>query len=175
MRSLVAIILSVVWIMPPAVAYANGQIGQSLKQVAGPYEITLGTVPDTPVVGNLHLAITITDALSKTPVLDAEVTVVGKGPNRDTTGIGPLLAQNSVRAPSFYDINTSVDRVGTWTFTVSVNANLGNASTDFAIIINDPNPIFRIFTWVTIALFFSVLSLGFLPLLRNRAKNGKGN
>lgn len=150
--------------------YGNGRVGQLLTQVAGPYEIALGTIPDKPVVGLLHLTLTVSDASSKTPLLDASVTVEGRGPERETSEIGPLSALNSVKDPAFYDISTSVDRVGVWTFTVRVSGDLGDASTDYSIRVREPSPLYGIFTWVTVVLFISVIGLGALPSIRARRR-----
>lgn len=154
----------------PAAANANGRVAKFITQVAGPYEIALGTIPDTPVVGNLHLTMTVTDTLSNTLVLDAEVTVTGTGPEGNGVEIGPLVAQNNPTSPAFYDITTSVDRIGIWTLTVSVSSDLGDASTDFALKVQTRNPISRVLTWVTVLVFLALVGLGLLPFLRQRGR-----
>ena len=50
----------------PANVSANGRAGQFVRQVAGPYEIALGTILDSPVVGALHLTMTIRKRISET-------------------------------------------------------------------------------------------------------------
>jgi len=166
---LALMILGVVAAAPTAL-YGNGRVGQLVTQVAGPYEISLGTIPDKPVVGLLHLTLTVADASSKTPLLDARITVEGRGPEQDTSEIGPLSALNSVKDPAFYDISTSVDRVGIWTFTVSVSGDLGDASTEYSVRVRESSPLYGIFTWVTVVLFISVIGLGILPSLRARRR-----
>ena len=64
----------------PSEAWANGRVAQFVRQVAGPYEIALGTVPNQPVVGPLHMTMTVTEVASDEPMLDAEVVVTGVGP-----------------------------------------------------------------------------------------------
>lgn len=157
----------------PMAAHANGRVGEFVTRVAGPYEIALGTIPDPPVVGSLHLTMTVADSTSRVPILDADVTVTGSGPVSDAVEIGPLETQRSPTTPLFYDVSTSVDRVGTWIFTVSVVGDLGEAATDFALKVETANPAYRVVTWVTIVAFFAVLGLGLLPLLRKRGKRGK--
>ena len=154
-------------------ASANGRVAKFIRQEAGPYGISLGTIPDTPVVGPLHLTMNIIDLSSSTFVRDAQVTVATTGPDSNSTEIGPLMAENNLLDPNFYDVTTSVDRVGTWTLTVSVSSELGNASSDFAIEVKRANPFFGIFTWVTVLVFFAVVGLGLLPYLRERGRRRK--
>ena len=61
-------------------AHANGRVVEFDRQIAGPYEIALGKIPPSPIVGNLYLSILLTEAESKAPVLGAEVVVSATGP-----------------------------------------------------------------------------------------------
>ena len=174
-RWLLLFLASALAMAPAAILQANGRVGQFVSNIAGPYRIALGTIPDRPVVGVLHLTVTVTEASSDTPVLNAEVTVAGTGPERDTPEIGPFVAVTNPVDPLYYDISTSVDRIGLWSFTVSVNSSLGEASTDYLIEVRSPNPFLGIFSWVTILLFVTVVGLGILPSLRAmRRRRGLG-
>jgi hypothetical protein len=170
---LLSLSLAIAVAMAPGSAHANGAAGRLIRQVAGPYEIALGTIPGRPVVGSLHLTMTVADASSKTSILDADVTVTGRGPQKDAPDIGPLKAESFGGDPRFYDLTTSVDRVGMWTFTVRVISDLGEASADFAIEVREPNPISSLFTWVTVILFVALAALGLLPYLRQRGRRRK--
>ena len=61
-------------------AHANGRVVEFDRQIAGPYEIALGKIPPSPIVGNLYLSILLTEVESKAPVLGAEVVVSAAGP-----------------------------------------------------------------------------------------------
>ena len=173
-RWLLSLTLAVAVATAPVALYANGRVGQLVRQIAGPYEIALGTIPDRPVVGVLHLTLTVSDAAAEAPILDADVTVAARGPDGDANEIGPLPAQNSARDPVFYDVSTEVDRIGAWTFTVSVSSDLGDASADFVLEVRNPNPILEIFTWVTVVVFVAVIGLAILPFIRGR-RRGRDN
>ena len=170
---LLAAVLAVSLAMPPDASYANGRVGEFVRRVAGPYEIALGTTPDRPAVGSLHLTMMVTEVSSGSPVLDARIIVAGKGPEADATEIGPLEARNSPDNFLFYEVNTSVDTVGVWTFTVSVDSDLGSESVDFPIKVSTPSPIFKVFTWVTVVLFMAFVGLVLFPYLRQRARRGR--
>ena len=167
---LAALLASALAAAPAAVSQANGRVGQFVTNVAGPYEIALGTIPDRPVVGVLHVTITVTDTSSDTPVLDAHVTVAGTGPEANAPEIGPYEAVNNPMEPLYYDVSASVDRVGLWSFTVSVDSDLGQAAADYLIEVRTPNPFMRIFSWVTVLLFVTVVALGLLPAIRARRR-----
>ena len=72
--------LALVLVMASATAHANGRVVRFDLQVAGPYEIALGTIPATPGVGNLHLTVSVADAVTKTYILGADVVVTASGP-----------------------------------------------------------------------------------------------
>ena len=150
------------------VVRANGRVARSVTQSAGPYQVSLGTIPATPVVGNLHLTMTVTEVSSQTLVLDAEVMVSGRGPGQTDAEIGPISAQKNLSDLAFYDVNTAVDRVGIWTFAVAVSGAAGAGSTEFTLQVETPSPVFRVLTWVTVVVFFSLVGLGLMPFIRQR-------
>ena len=167
---LLALTAMAVMAMPPGAAHANSRVGELVRRTAGPYEIALGTIPDRPVVGLLHATMTVADLSSGRFVLDADVTVTGRGPEGEAIEIGPLEVRNNPTDSTFYEVNARVDRVGTWTFTVSVSSDLGQASADFAIKVRTESPIFKLLTWVTAAVFFALVGLGLLPYIRGKSK-----
>ena len=167
---LLALVWAGVLIGLPSTAHANGRVTELQKKQAGPYEIALGTIPGTPIVGNLHLTMTVADRASGAFLLDARVSVTGSGPGGQVPEIGPLEAENNPISPNFYDINTTVDRVGFWTFTVSISGDLGEASTDFTLNVETPNPFLRALTWLTVVVFFALVGLGLLPFIRQRGR-----
>ena len=175
-RAIIAVVLLslAVMVVSLPVASANGRVAKFIRQEAGPYGISLGTIPDTPVVGALHLTMTIIDLSSSTFVRNAQVTVAARGPDSNSTEIGPLMAETNLLDPTFYDVTTTVDRVGTWTFTVSVSSELGDASSDFTFEVKRASPFFGIFTWVTVVVFLAVVGLGLLPYLRERGRRSRG-
>ena len=154
-------------------ADANGRVARLITQQAGPYEVALGTIPNRPVVGVLHMTMTISDSSTDTPVLNADVTVVGTGPNVQAAEIGPLKAQNNPTDPVFYDISTTVDRAGIWSFNISVDADAGEGQTEFAIDVQTANPLVKILTWATVVVFLALVALGVMPALRQRRRRGK--
>jgi hypothetical protein len=162
----------------PSDAGANGRVAEFVRQVAGPYEIALGTVPNKPVVGALHMTMTVTEVSSETLVLDGEVVVTGVGPEPEpgveAVDVGPIEAQVNVTSLGFYDVNTSVDRAGAWTFKVDVTAGPGDASTEFAIDVKKASGAFRLLTWVTVVVFFALVGLGLLPMIRERGRRRSG-
>ncbi len=151
-------------------AYANGRIGETIKKTAEPYEISFGTIPERLVAGAVHVVITLKDIETGNPVLDADITVVALGPKEGLDTIGPLTALNNIDSPIFYETNVYLSQEGTWEFTVSVNSQLGEASTQFLVQVLPKNIFGDIFTWVTVTMFFALLMLGILPLVKQKFK-----
>ena len=116
-------------------AYANGRVVEFDRRIAGEYEIALGKIPPTPIVGNFYLSILLTDAETKTPVVGANVVVSAVGPidmendagtETPPTEIGPIVVNpdpDPENYPGYYDTEQPIvlDRTGLWLFTVSVD------------------------------------------------------
>lgn len=60
--------------------------------------------------------------------------------------------------------------IAMWASTVRVSGDLGEAQADFAIEVQEPNPISALFTWVTVIVFLALAGLGLLPYLRQRGR-----
>ena len=157
----------------PVVVQANGRVTNFQKKMAGPYEIGLGTIPPSPSVGNLHLALTVTDAVSKTPVLDARVELVGAGPDSAEIEIGPTVATNSTLDPAYYEVNTSVGREGIWLFTTKITDADGNHSADFHVEVKNASPITGILTLVVLVAFLIIFGLSIRASLGGKRRRRK--
>ena len=151
-----------------ATAHANGRVVRFDRQLAGPYEIGLGTIPATPGVGNLHLTVSVADAVSKVYITGADIVVTASGPG--AVEIGPLNAYDSLQGVGFYDVNTSVDREGMWTFTVAVSSEMGEASAPFEIEVKNTSPVAGIVTLVVLVGLLSIIGFSVRAMLSGRRK-----
>jgi hypothetical protein len=156
-------------------AFANGRVQNFVTKSAGPYTLAIGTIPETPVVGNLHLTISVADESTGAYLLDAEVSVVGTGPEAEVADLGPIVAEKNPLDPTFYDINTTVDRIGTWKFTIAVIGELGDASTEIEIEVVSVSPIAGILTITGLVVFLLVLGLSVRAFLKQQQNaSGRG-
>jgi hypothetical protein len=160
--------------LSPGKAEANGQVRRFVDQDAGPYVISLGTLPQTPVLGRLHMTMTVVERSSGVFITDAQVTVTGMGPGEEAVEMGPLVASNNSSDPTFYDISTTVDREGTWVFTVGVTSDLGQAATEFAIEVTKASTFMGMVTILALLAFLTVLGLSVRVFLRQQARGGGG-
>ena len=170
---LFAVGLAVVVASFPAVVQANGRVTSFQKKMAGPYEIGLGTIPPTPSVGNLHLALTVTDPVNKTPILDARVELQGTGPDSAEIEIGPTFATNSTQDPAYYEVNTSVGREGMWLFTTTITDSDGEHSADFQVEVKNASPITGILTLVVLVAFLIIFGLSIRASLGGNRRRRK--
>ena len=166
-------------------AYANGRVVEFDRQIAGPFEIALGKIPPSPIVGNLYLSILLTEVESKAPVLGAEVVVSATGPPvegetspmRDGPEIGPMVVNpdpDPQKYPGYYDTEQPIvlDRSGWWTFAVNVDSpDAGKASAQFLVNVTTPNPLIGIITLVALLAFIIVLALAIRMYLRERRRS----
>ena len=171
--SALAAVALLVFVSAPVLA--NGRVQRFITQNAGPYTLAIGTIPDTPVVGNIHLTISVADETSGAYILDATVTVAGAGPDMDTPEIGPFLAEKNPLDPTFYDINTVVDREGIWKFVIDISGELGDASAEIDIEVMAVSPVAGILTLVGLMAFLLVLGLSVRAFLKQqRNSSGRG-
>ncbi len=170
---ILAVTLTVVVLSSSAVAVANGRVTNFEKKTAGPYEIGLGTIPPSPSVGNLHFTITVSDVATDTFVLGAQLVVEGIGPQSGQTAIGPITATSNLQDPSFYDVNTVVDREGTWVFTTTVTDSDGEYSADFQIEVKNASPIAGFLTLGVLVAFLVIIGLSIRASLGGRRKRTK--
>ena len=165
--------LAVVVASFPADVQANGRVTNFQKKLAGPYEVGLGTIPPSPSVGNLHLALTVTDPVTKTPVLDARVELQGTGPDSAEIEIGPTVATNSTLDPAYYEVNTSVGREGMWLFTTTITDADGEHSADFQVEVKNSSPITGILTLVVLVAFLIIFGLSIRASLGGKRRGRK--
>ena len=170
-RSRAAVILLLLaWatVAASSTVHANGRVVTFETLEAGPYEISVGTIPKAPSVGAFHITMTVADASTNTYLLDAVVTVTGVGPNGAASEIGPLAATASLRDPSFYEANLSVDREGTWVFTIGVAGELGEASADFAVEVRQAAPLVGIASFLALIALLAIVGLSVRAYFRKR-------
>ena len=156
----------------PAIVQANGRVTSFERKTAGPYEIGLGTIPPSPS-GNLHLALTVTDTATSSPVLDANLELQGAGPDSSVIEIGPFIAANSAQEPTYYEVNTEVDREGVWLFTTTVTDAAGTHSAEFQVEVKNASPITGILTLVVLLAFLIIFGLSLRASLGGRRKRRK--
>ena len=151
-------------------ADANGRVLRYETKAAGPYDISLGTIPETPTVGPLHLSVTVTVRSDgrTAPVFDAVVTVEASGPDAAAPEIGPTELNNNPIDLSFYETNIEVDRVGTWTFDFDVDSAHGPARARFEVAVQESNPIAGLPTLLVLVALLFVLGLAVRSYLRQR-------
>ena len=78
---------------------ANGRVVEFDRRIAGEYEIALGKIPPSPIVGNFYLSILLTESATEMPVLGADVVVSAVGPIRvDESGTPIDAARTSATA-----------------------------------------------------------------------------
>ena len=157
----------------PTMVQANGRVTNFQKKIVGPYEIGLGTIPPSPSVGNLHLALTVTDPTTKAPILDANVEIVGAGPDSTEIEIGPTTATNSAQDPTYYEVNTSVGREGMWLFTTTITDADGDHSADFQVEVKNASPITGILTLVVLVAFLIIFGLSLRASLGGKRRRRK--
>ena len=165
-------------------AYANGRVVEFDRRNAGPYEIALGKIPPTPIVGNFFLSILLTESASATPVLDAKVVVSATGPvaegeagpQTSAPELGPIVVNpdpDPQNYPGYYDTEQPIvlDRTGMWMFTVSVEGAAGEGTAEFPVEVTTPNPITGIVTLVALLAFIVVVALAIRMYIRERRRS----
>ena len=156
----------------PVFVEANGRIIEYQSELVGHYQVLLGTVPDTPLVGPTHLTIRIKDVRTALFKIASVVLVTGTGPNSDVIELGPLNAKRDSIDPSYHDLSLVFDRPGLWTITVLFEDDESAQSANFLINVRKSNPVQGILTLIGVMAFLGVLGLSGRVYLKER-KRGK--
>ena len=149
-------------------ADANGRVTEFTTQMAGPYEVSLGTAPADPKVGRLHLTIRLAEANTGVAITGADVVVTGTGPGVGEPEIGPLEAPSLPSTPADFDLDVEVDREGMWSFRVEVDSSMGPGSTDFILDVTKTNPIFAVISLVLALVLLVIVGLSVRRYLAQR-------
>ena len=164
--------------------HANGRTVEFERRTAGSYEIAFGKIPPSPVVGNFFLSILLTDTASMVPVVGANVVVSATGPpiegetssTREGPEIGPIVVSpdpDQQNYPGYYDTDPIIlDRPGWWTFSVLVDSPAGGEATaQFLVYVDTPNPLVGIITLVALLAFIVVVALAIRMYIRERRRS----
>ena len=115
-----------------ATASAHGDAVEIFRDRAGPYDVVVGVLPETPRVGPVHFSITLTDTATSLQVNDAEVTIIANDERGRPTFQARAL--NTPQSPQLYEANISFESAGVWTVEVQVlTARLGLTTFSFPI------------------------------------------
>ena len=155
----------------PAFVEANGRIIEYQSELVGHYEVLLGTVPDTPLVGATHLTIRIKDVRTALFSIASVVLVTGTGPNTDVIELGPVNAKRDPIDPSYHDLSLVFDRPGLWTITVLFEGDENAQSANFLVDVRKSNPVQGIFTLIGVMAFLGVLGLSARVYLKERKRS----
>ncbi len=131
------VLVAATWLVDSgASVQANGGATEVFRQKQGPYEIAVGTIPPTLVVGNVHLTVRVVDAATMRPVVNgAVVTIEARGPEESV--VGPLTAPSVPAEPWWYDANIALDATGTWQFQLTLESELGKERVTFSLLVQE--------------------------------------
>lgn len=126
MASAIALI-AVLFVAGSEGAAAHGDGTEIFRQADGPFVIAVRILPLQPLVGQLHLTVTVDLLETGEPVENARVRVTG----RFQDGVATALFSPALNIPTerrYYDANFDLDDGGNWNFEVEVTADAGEGS-----------------------------------------------
>ena len=138
------------------VAEGNGSVRSYQKKISGDYEIGLGTVPPSPHPGVVHLAVYVANPKTGDKYTNMTVHLTGSGPSPSNSKLGPLKMTNTVRDPSYYELDATIGIEGFWTIQISVSGPQGDATATYKIEVTKANPLVSI---GTLGLFLGILMI----------------
>ena len=149
---------------------ANGSVRSYEKRSVGTFEIGLGTVPASPSPGVVHFAAYVLDIGTGVRYLNANVRLTASGPGSQDPEIGPEKMPNNLMDPSYYELNTAVDRDGIWFVMIEVSTSDAKASAVFEMKVQEPNPMLPILTLGALIAFLIILGMSARAWVREYRK-----
>tara|TARA_B100000686_G_scaffold14666_1_gene13944 strand:- start:1367 stop:1939 length:573 start_codon:yes stop_codon:yes gene_type:complete len=140
-----------------SVLEGNGSVQTYQKEVSGPYEIGLGTVPPSPYPAVTHFAVYVADSLTGDRYSDVEVNLRGILPAIKRQEIGSQEMQNSLLDPFYYELDVNVQHEGLWQIIVNVSGSDGTAEATFLIEVVARNPLLPIATFGLLLLILMII------------------
>ena len=137
---------------------------------AGPYSLTVGTIPDPPTVGEAIFILEVTDPGTKERVTGLDVTIVPSRPEDAGSESDRLPGLVDSYDPTLYETRVELPSDGPWTFDVIVDGQAGSGEARFAYDVKRVNPIGGIITLVTLLAFLTVIGLSMRAFLKERGK-----
>ncbi len=151
--------------------YAHGGGFQLNKRAsAGPYNLTIGTIPDPPIVGEAILILEVTNPDTNERIPGLNVTIVPRGPEYSDDISDALYGIADSYDPSLYETRAELPSPGPWTFNVIVNGQAGSGEAQFSYDVKRVNPIGGIITLLTLLAFLIVIGLSMRAFLKERGK-----
>ncbi len=136
--AITSVIVGILW-ATVGTAIANGGTRPVVKnERVGPYELEVGILPGNPRVGTLHLSILVKDLQEGKTITNADVTVMANGPE-GATNVDRVRAANTLQTPQFYEKNILLDMKGSWTLTLEVASDLGEAELVVPLEVSSPS------------------------------------
>ena len=127
-----------VFIPSTGLAEANGGSRPVVTNATvGPYKMQVGIFPGQPRVGNQHLSIRVEDAAGEQLLTGATDYASLAGPP-GATSVGVVPATNTPQNPQTYDVDMPLDMIGSWTLTLEMDSELGQASLDVPLEVVEP-------------------------------------
>ena len=149
---------------------ANGSVRSYEKRSVGTFEIGLGTVPASPSPGVVHFAAYVQDIGTGVRYLNANVRLTASGPGSQDPEIGPEKMPNNLMDPSYYELNTAVDRDGIWFVMIEVSTSDAEASTVFELKVQERNSVLPILTLGALIAFLIILGMSARAWVREYRK-----
>lgn len=118
--------------LPTVRAHEDGT--EIFSAVDGPFVIGVRILPLQPVVGQLHVTITVDLLETGDPVEDARIRITA----RHSQGEGEAQFSPALNIPTqrqFYDANFHIDYGGAWDFEVEVKSDAGEGTVETPILI----------------------------------------
>ncbi len=141
------------------------------REIAGPYELVLGTIPDPLVVGEAILILSVANPDTGARVLNADVTITPTGPGEASAS--SLIAGPDSYDPTLYEARAELDAEGRWVFTIDVSAHAGTGSASFAYDVKKLSPIAGLITLAALLAFLTILGLSIRAFIKDRTKGNR--
>lgn len=127
-----------IFLLPPVLA--NGNSIEILRTIADPYLISIRSYPAPPVVGNVHLTLTVRANKDPKGPLYENVSI-------SVTALRPALGQDLGTLDTqknfgiYYDVSVPITEPGEWILDININGPEGEARTQVPITVEEAPPL----------------------------------
>ena len=170
--------LAVAILSPPARAQTEGEGTaadklQVLHRVQGAFDVAVAVQPGEPVVGPVHIVVTVLDVETRLPVDRAAVVITATSPGGDAIEVRGVSTPQS---RGEYRANLSFKSAGEWVLTVDLEREgMGSATVDAPLVVGGrPLPAGRVGTLVWFLVLAALFGGALYVWRRSRAATAGG-
>ena len=163
-------VLMLLWSSAGLVSAHGGGFQLNKSASAGPYNLTIGSIPDPPTVGEAIFIIEVTHPDTDDRITGLDVRIVTSGPEASDAESNILYGIADSYDPTLYETRAELPIAGPWKLDVLITGQAGSGEAQFTYDVKQVSPVGGIIALLTLLAFLAVIGLSMRAFLKERSR-----